>query len=118
MDSAALTFLLGIGEALFKPAYGALVPSLVSPDALQGANAVTAVAEQTASVLGPATAGVIVATVGTRAAFVVDALTFAASIGTLVAIKEPQRDTRAPMLFLEAALEGLHPSPSEDGLPC
>ncbi|HVE98580.1 MAG TPA: MFS transporter [Mycobacteriales bacterium] len=89
MSLAAVTFVIGSGEAFFRPAYGAIVPSVVPADRLAAANGVTSVALNSAHIIGPAIAGVLVATVGWRTAFAVDGLTFLVSLATLVRIQEP-----------------------------
>lgn len=86
---ASVTFVIGAGEAFFRPAYGAIVPSVVPEDRLAAANGVTSIALNSAHIIGPAIAGVLVATVGWRTAFAVDALTFVISLATLVRIREP-----------------------------
>ena len=89
---AALTFLMGSGEAFFRPAYGAVVPTVVPAERLPAANGVTSVALNSSYILGPALAGLIVATVGWRWAFAVDGATFLVSIATLVRIREPRHE--------------------------
>ena len=88
---AAVTFVIGAGEAFFRPAYGAVVPSVVPEDRLAAANGATSVALNSAHVIGPALAAVLVATVGWRTAFAVDGVTFLVSLVTLVRIREPAR---------------------------
>ncbi|MEZ5122618.1 MAG: MFS transporter [Solirubrobacterales bacterium] len=85
-----LAFLVGAGQSFFQPAYGALMPAIVPTGDLVSANSLTAVARQGASVLGPAVGGGLIALVGVRWALAVDATTYAASIATLVRVREPR----------------------------
>lgn len=86
---AAMTFAIGSGEAFFRPAYGAVVPAVVPESRLTAANAVNSLTFSSATIIGPAIAGVLVATLGWRTAFAVDAVTFVVSLLTLLRIREP-----------------------------
>ncbi|MDP9437864.1 MAG: MFS transporter [Actinomycetota bacterium] len=66
-------------DALYYPASMALVPRLAKPEDLEAANGLTQGAEQVSSILGPALAGSLVATLGLGASFAVKALLFSAS---------------------------------------
>lgn len=85
----ALSLAFGAGEALFRPAYGALVPTVVPDEERPAANALTAVSLQSASVAGPALAGLLVALTGSRTALLVDAATYLVSMATLLRLREP-----------------------------
>jgi MFS family permease len=89
---AGLALLLGAGEAVFEPAYRALLPTLLPESELESGNALTALTAQAAFVIGPAFGGVLIATGGTRIALWADAATFAASLATLLLIAEPLRE--------------------------
>lgn len=86
---AAMTFAIGSGEAFFRPAYGAIVPTVVPESRLTAANAVNSLTFSSATIIGPAIAGVLVATLGWRTAFAVDGTTFVVSLLTLLRIREP-----------------------------
>lgn len=86
---AGLVFLVGGGEAFFRPAYGAILPSVLPQERLGAGNALTSVSVRSAAVIGPAVGAVVVTTVGPRPAFVVDAATFAISFVTLLWLREP-----------------------------
>jgi MFS family permease len=75
----ALSFVFGIGWALFLPTSTGFVPETVSRDHLQQANALLAATFSTAQVVGPALGGVLVVATGAGWALAVDAATFAAS---------------------------------------
>ena len=93
---ALLVFLVGGGEAFFRPAETALLPSILPPDRLRPANALITISYRTASVVGPGL-GALVVTLsgGTRSAFVINALTFGVSLVCLTLLHEPPRDARA-----------------------
>jgi MFS family permease len=106
----ALVFLVGGGEAFFRPAYGAVVPSVVAEEQLPAANALTSISQRTAAIAGPAIGGAVVGLAGgVRTAFVLDALTFAASLLTLLRIREPTATPRnGPRVSaVREALEGV-----------
>ena len=75
----ALAFFLNLGSAIFTPVYKAVIPGAVSEKAYPRALALGSVAYDTASILGPALAGLLIATVGFRGSFLFDAGTFLAS---------------------------------------
>ena len=74
--------LAGVGEALFAPAFGSIVPEIVPPELLTQANALDQFVRPLASLIGPALAGLLIALSGTGAALIVDAASFAASSTT------------------------------------
>lgn len=81
----ALVFVYGIGESLFAPAFGAIVPELVPPDLLVGANALHRFVRPLAYRLaGPAVGGLLVAQLGAGSAFVIDAVSFGASTAAML----------------------------------
>ncbi|HEY4097784.1 MAG TPA: MFS transporter [Baekduia sp.] len=83
-----LSFVFGAGEGLSGPAMGALIPELVPDDALVEANALQGSLRPVALRLaGPALGGLVVALVDTGGALIVDAATFAVSIGCLLAMR-------------------------------
>lgn len=89
----AFTAVVGTGEAIFYPAYRALIPSLVPESQLQSANAVMTTSSRAARIIGPALGGIIVAVSGVAAAFAVDAATFLLSVSTLIGLSrsDPRR---------------------------
>jgi MFS family permease len=86
---------VGVAEGMFQPAYGAVVPRLLPEDALQGGNSLSALSQYVAMVAGPVLAGAVIAAVGPGPALWVDTGTFAASIGTLILIRESAADEQA-----------------------
>lgn len=89
---AALAALMGIGDAFFGPAFGAIVPDIVSAEHLVQANALQQVVEQAAARLaGPAIGGLVVAALGVGPAFLVDAGTFLLSAVAVAALRVRSR---------------------------
>jgi MFS family permease len=73
-------------SAVDQPARSSAVPRLVAKERLPAAIALNELNFQTASVVGPAIGGLLLATVGIAGAYAVDALSFGASLAALVAI--------------------------------
>jgi MFS family permease len=71
-----LTFLLGAGASVSSPAVYTLVPVAVGEARVTEANAYLETGRYVGMVTGPALAGILAAGPGTRAALLVDALTF------------------------------------------
>lgn len=84
-----LLALQGAGSAFFSPAMSGLLPQTVSQEQRQDANALSGLALSSATMLGAAFAGVLIATAGPSWAFALDAATFAASAVLLAGIKLP-----------------------------
>jgi MFS family permease len=103
----ALTFLSASFSAVAGPTRQALVPGLVPRSSLTGAMTMNILAMQVAAVSGPAIGGVLVGQVGLTAAYVVDALSFVAVIGALLAMRTPVTVARSSLGGLAAAVEGL-----------
>jgi MFS family permease len=75
-----LVVFYGVGDALFQPAFSAIVPDVVPREELLQANAVRELMEPLGlRFAGPALGGLLIAVVGVGTAFVVDAATFIAS---------------------------------------
>jgi MFS family permease len=89
----ACSALAGAAAAMFQPGVNGMVP-LVTRD-LQPANASIKVADSSAQLLGPALAGVLIATVGAGAVYTIDAATFAVSAACLLALRIPAHLTAA-----------------------
>lgn len=103
---------LGIAEGMFYPAYNAFTVELVPPDERQAANSLNSVGTQTAAVAAPTLAALIVVWSGTSLLFVADALTFVASLVTLLAIRysrgpRPARDDTGLRALGSSIAEGL-----------
>lgn len=84
---AVLIAFVGLGDAFFNPASTAIVPDLVAEDELPQANSLLATVRPLMTrLLGPAIAGLVIAVVGSGAAFLVDAASFLVSAAAVWAI--------------------------------
>jgi MFS family permease len=90
-----IAIVLDAGEGMFLPASYAIIPALLPDAELQGGNALSMAGGQLALLIGPALGGALVATSGPASAFLIDAATFAASVGTLVRIRAARAPARA-----------------------
>lgn len=88
----ALVFIVGAGEAFFRPAYGALLPTVLPPQSLTAGNAMSGAGQHIAQVAGPGLAGLLLVVTGPAAIFALDAVTFAVSLGTLLQVTESAYD--------------------------
>jgi predicted MFS family arabinose efflux permease len=107
---AVLAFVYGTAAAVFMPALMGLIPQTVSPARLQEANGLLALTRSTASVAGPALAGVLVVSAGSGEAIAVDAATFVVSALCLARMRlgvEPAGDADAISAAHEPFLAGL-----------
>ena len=97
----------GVGAAFFNPAMNGFVPEVVPGRRLQDANALLTAAFAAGTMLGPATAGVLMAVFGVGWAFALDAITFAASALLLGSIRMPTAVPReAPDSLLNDIRDG------------
>lgn len=89
---AVLFAVFGTADAFFSPALTGLLPLTVSPEHLQAAGGLRSLVLSTGMVLGPALAGVLIATLGPGYALAVDAATFAVSAFALAGLRprEPE----------------------------
>ena len=101
-----LAAVYGTAEAFFQPAATGLVPSTVSPERLQQANALLGVSRSLAFIAGPALAGVIVAVAEPGVAFAVDAGTFAVSVACLALLRTGPVARQASKSFAADLAEG------------
>ena len=96
----------GIG-AVDQPTRSSSIPRLVPPERLASAIALNQINFQTASVVGPAVGGALIATVGLPGAYLVDVLTFTASLIGVAAIAPIPPLGAVTKPGLEAIREGL-----------
>jgi MFS family permease len=83
-----LVVIYGFGQALFTPAFTAIVPEVVPRQELLQANAMRELLEPLGMrFFGPAIGGVLIAVFGVGTAFLVDALTFVASALAVMGIR-------------------------------
>jgi MFS family permease len=86
--------LLAIGAAVFEPASSAALPNLVEPEQLGEANVLLGSAWGVMLAVGAAIGGIVAATLGRDAAFLVNAGTFALSALLIVGIQRPFQQPR------------------------
>lgn len=85
-----LSFVLGAAAAMEQPARLAFVVDIVGKEDLSNAVALNSSGYNTARIIGPAIAGLIIASFGEAACFLVNSVTYLALILALVAIRVPQ----------------------------
>jgi MFS family permease len=100
----AFTFLLGCGSALYAPAWQSSVGEQVPAAHVPAAIALNSVSFNIARTLGPAIGGVIVASLGPPAAFLVNSLSYAGLIIVLVRWRRPHAARSLPPESMGAAL--------------
>ena len=84
-----LACLAGVANALAGPAFQAIIPALVERDALGNAIALNSAQFNLARIIGPAIAGVLIGIAGEAPSFWLNAISFNAVIGALIAIRMP-----------------------------
>ena len=100
-----LAFFLNLGSALFTPIYKAVIPGVVSDKNYPKALAFGSIAYDTSSILGPALAGLLIATIGFRGSFLFDAATFLVSAFLVIAL--PKMAIEAPKAARTAPWHGV-----------
>jgi MFS family permease len=88
----SLVFLMGLARTLFNPTVRAAFPSVVGEGDLTRANSLISATFSISITVGPALGGLLVATVGVDAAFVLDAVTYliSATLLSLIPLPRPQ----------------------------
>ena len=84
----------GVVQIVDSPARQAFVGSLVTPEDLSSAVSLNGVVMNSARVVGPALAGVLIVTVGTTTCFAVNALSYLAVIAALVILRPLRSSAR------------------------
>ncbi len=87
-----LTAVNGAVSAIAWPAMAAILPQLVPREQLQSANALSALARNTLTILGPTLGALIVVTTGAGWALAIDAATWLVAALLLLPIKIPRRE--------------------------
>ena len=101
----ALVFVRGVLSTCFGPARQAMIAALVPQDDLLAANSLSQLSFQLSKILGPVLGGILVAAVGPRSAFMIDAVTFLVSAAFIV-----QLPNIAPAVQPKAKTEEQAPS--------
>jgi MFS family permease len=109
--SVALLFviaaLMSATDGFHRPALESLTPKLVAREDLPAVSALASLRGTTASIAGPALAGVCIATFGLRAAFGVDAATYAISLVAISQIRAIPPAENAQPIGLSSVFQGL-----------
>jgi len=103
----AFTFLLGAGSAVQGPAYQALVPEIVPREVIPSAAALSSIGVNVARSIGPALAGLAIASLGIPFVFALNALSFAVFLVVLVTWRGYRPPAHRPEPFIEATRAGL-----------
>jgi len=82
-----LPALVGTGTAFFMPSLTGLIPQISSSDRLTQANALNGLTFSIGAIIGPAVAGVVVATTNPGWAILADALSYGLSVWSLAALR-------------------------------
>lgn len=85
----------GTGSAFFLPAMSGLLPETVCEERLQEANALRGLCGSSAAMIGPAIAGIFLATAGVGSVFAIDAASFLLSAAFLATIRLRSRPSAA-----------------------
>ncbi|GIF71733.1 MFS transporter [Asanoa siamensis] len=101
-----LAALGGLGEAVFRPSFDGLVPQLVPDDRRHEANTFLGLVRSTATVAGPALAGLLVVLTDPATVLLIDALTYVPSILALLWIRVPDPDPAARTSMLREMRAG------------
>ena len=109
-----ITVLQLIFSTFFEPARTAALPSIVSDRELVPANAISSVTWSVMLTLGAAIGGVVTGLFGTKAAFILDSLSYVASAAFIASISFPRRPPRqktklslGKLLGITDTLEGI-----------
>jgi MFS family permease len=92
----ALTFALSAGDAFETPTWRAVLPELVPKEDLPAASALNGIEFNIARAVGPALAGILIATAGVGTAFLVNVASFAGVILVVARWKRPARKRTTP----------------------
>jgi MFS family permease len=92
-----LALLLGCATAFDMPARQSFVSEMVGPDRVANAVGLNSAGFNSARVIGPAVAGVLIAVVGIAPAFFLNAVSFLAMIAGLLAMDPTRLHRRAPV---------------------
>ena len=92
-----LAALLGLNNAFENPARQSFMLEMVGPEHLRNAVSLNSVMANTARVVGPAIAGILIATVGIGVCFLLNAASFAAVIGSLLAMDRSALHPTTPL---------------------
>jgi MFS family permease len=95
-EIGALAALLGLNNAFENPARQSFMLELVGPEHLRNAVSLNSVLVNVARMIGPAVAGLLIATVGEGICFLANAASFAAVVGSLVTMERSELRPTTP----------------------
>lgn len=95
-EVAVLAALLGLNSAFENPARQSFILEMVGPEHLRNAITLNSVLVNAARTVGPAVAGVLIATVGVGVCFIANAASFAVVVFTLLTLDRSQLDPSEP----------------------
>lgn len=90
----AMSFVVGITDALSMPSFSSIVPSIVAHDQIPAGLALNSTQFNVSRIVGPAIAGILMSTVGAIGCFVVSALSYIPFIGIALWILPRQTASR------------------------
>lgn len=99
-----MTFALAAGSALGLPAFSALTPELVPRPQLPAAISLNSLILTGSQAIGPAIGGVLVASLGAGAVFVVNAVSFLTVVAVVAGWRRPQRAPGLPPEHVMSAI--------------
>ncbi|MFZ6002836.1 MAG: MFS transporter [Actinomycetota bacterium] len=85
----AIVFLIGMGQAVFGPTYGALLPALVGRADLPGAISLNSAQMNGSRVVGPVIGSALFASFGADIVFIVNAASYGLVIWSLLSVRLP-----------------------------
>src|SRR6202167_643467 len=94
LDVCSLAVVLGLNNCFENPSRQAFVLEMVGPDNLRNAVSLNSTSNNVARAVGPAIAGVLIAAVGEGWCFALNAVSFIAVVGSLVAMDRSQLKPR------------------------
>lgn len=103
----ACALVMGIGIGLYRPAFGAVLPTLVPAAAVRAANSLRSFTTRGAAVLGAGLGGLLLAAAGPRWVLWADAGSFAVSALSVLAVTEPRPDRTGTASFAADLAAGL-----------
>ncbi|NWG19940.1 MAG: MFS transporter [Chloroflexi bacterium] len=103
----AMVAIASVAGAFELPARQAITPNLVAPQHLPNALSLNIIAWQIATVVGPALAGILIATIGVTLVYWIDAATFLAVVAAALMMRTRNIPARTEPVSLQAALAGL-----------
>ncbi|HEY7967819.1 MAG TPA: MFS transporter [Solirubrobacteraceae bacterium] len=107
-EIGVLAVLLGFNNAFENPARQSFMSEMVGPENLRNAVTLNSVIVNVARVVGPAVAGILIATVGEGVCFLVNAASFVAVVASLLTLDSSALRPSPPMLRAAGQLrEGL-----------